>query len=145
MSKGSILVLGSATALTLIGLLFPPPPTQAAGLTAVAQESATSQQETEEKATSKKSPRRLPTYYARVVTQEQRKEIYEIQEAYAEELKAIELKLRNKQKERNEAIEAVLEPEQLAEVKRLMAEAQDRRARKTGTASTEENQTVSDQ
>ena len=51
----------------------------------------------------------------------------------------------NKQKERNEAIEAVLEPEQLAEVKRLMAEAQDRRARKTGTASTEENQTVSDQ
>lgn len=144
MSKGSILVLGSATVLTLMGLLFPPPTTQAAGMAAVAQENATTQQETSEKATPQKSPRRLPTYYSRVVTQEQREEIYEIQETYAKELEALEQELKTKQQERDEAIEAVLKPEQLDEVKRLIAEAQDRRARKSKSASTEEGETQSD-
>ena len=145
MSKGSILVLGSATALTLMGLLFPPPTTQAAGRVTSTQESTSVQEETAEKAKSQRSTRRLPTYYSRVVTQEQREEIYEIQETYNEELEAIEVELKKKQKERDLAIEAVLQPEQLAEVKRLLAEAQKRRAKKAGTTSTEENDTQADQ
>jgi hypothetical protein len=145
MSKGSILVLGSATALTLMGLLFPPPTTQAAGRITSTQESTSVQEETAEQSKPQRSIRRLPTYYSRVVTQEQREEIYEIQETYTKELEAIEMELKNKQKERDLAIEAVLKPEQLEEVKRLLAEAKKRRSKKAGTASTEDQDTQTDQ
>ncbi len=145
MSKGSILVLGSATALTLMGLLFPPPTTQAAGRITSTQESTSVQEETAEQSKPQRSIIRLPTYYSRVVTQEQREEIYEIQETYTKELEAIEMELKNKQKERDLAIEAVLKPEQLEEVKRLLAEAKKRRSKKAGTASTEDQDTQTDQ
>lgn len=85
---------------------------------------------------------RLPAYYGEVVSETQKKSIYKIQAGFDEQLEALEArykqlsaeldKLRDeidsiRHKERS-AVEAVLTPKQLAQVKRLRAEAQARLA-----------------
>lgn len=84
-------------------------------------------------------PRRLPTYFSRVVTQKQREDIYAIQDKYEAELETIRQQLDAKMKERDAEIFAVLNPEQLAEVQRLTEEAKQRRSeRSSGASATEE-------
>lgn len=86
-----------------------------------------SQEKKEAVATVRTKPRRLPTYYARVVTQLQRENIYNIQDRYEAEIRQIQAQMEAKIKERDQAIEDLLEPDQLAQVKRFAADAAKRK------------------
>ena len=128
MSKQSVFVLGTATLLTVVGLLFPPP--EAVGRGEPVSQATLLQEESKAESKARRGPRRLPLYYARVVSSEQRERIYEIQAEYAEEIQAIENELRKKMSERDQAVQAVLSVEQLDEVKRWISEAKKRRAQR---------------
>ena len=128
MSKQSVFVLGTATLLTVVGLLFPPP--EAVGRGGPVSQATFLQEEPEAESKARRGSRRLPLYYARVVSSEQRERIYEIQAEYAEEIEVIENELKKKMKERDQAVPAVLSVEQLDEVKRWIAEAKKRRAQR---------------
>ena len=128
MSKQSAFVLGTATLLTVVGLLFPPP--EAVGRGGPVSQATLLQEESEAESKARRGSRRLPLYYARVVSSEQRERIYEIQAEYAEEIEVIENELKEKMSERDLAIEAVLSVEQLDEVKRWISEAKKRRAQR---------------
>ena len=128
MSKQSVFVLGTATLLTVVGLLFPPP--EAVGRGEPVSQATLLQEESKAESKARRGPRRLPLYYARVVSSEQRERIYEIQAEYAEEIQAIENELKKKMSERDQAVQAVLSVEQLDEVKRWISEAKKRRAQR---------------
>ena len=128
MSKQSAFVLGTATLLTVVGLLFPPP--EAVGRGGPVSQATLLQEESETEAKARRGSRRLPLYYARVVSSEQRERIYEIQAEYAEEIELIENELKKKMNERDQAVQAVLSVEQLDEVKRWISEAKKRRAQR---------------
>ena len=128
MSKKSVFVLGTATLLTVVGLLFPPP--EAVGRGGPVSQATLLQEESETEAKARRGSRRLPLYYARVVSSEQRERIYEIQAEYAEEIEVIENELKKKMNERDQAVQAVLSVEQLDEVKRWISEAKKRRAQR---------------
>ena len=128
MSKQSVFVLGTATLLTVVGLLFPPP--EAVGRGEPVSKATLLQEESKAESKARRGPRRLPLYYARVVSSEQRERIYEIQAEYAEEIQAIENELKKKMSERDQAVQAVLSVEQLDEVKRWISEAKKRRAQR---------------
>ncbi|MEX2175452.1 MAG: hypothetical protein WD872_13905 [Pirellulaceae bacterium] len=77
-----------------------------------------------------KSVRRLPAYYSDVVSQEQRKQIYAIQEKYAKELKTLnEQMLALAQKQTNE-VEAVLSAEQKEQVEKARTASASRKKKK---------------
>lgn len=128
MSKQSAFVLGTATLLTVVGLLFPPP--EAVGRGGPVSQATLLQEKSETEAKARRGSRRLPLYYARVVSSEQRERIYEIQAEYAEEIELIENELKKKMNERDQAVQAVLSVEQLDEVKRWISEAKKRRAQR---------------
>ena len=128
MSKQSAFVLGTATLLTVVGLLFPPP--EAVGRGGPVSQATLLQEKSETEAKARRGSRRLPLYYARVVSSEQRERIYEIQAEYAEEIEVIENELKKKMNERDQAVQAVLSVEQLDEVKRWISEAKKRRAQR---------------
>ena len=128
MSKQSAFVLGTAPLLTVVGLLFPPP--EAVGRGGPVSQATLLQEESETEAKARRGSRRLPLYYARVVSSEQRERIYEIQAEYAEEIEVIENELKKKMNERDQAVQAVLNVEQLDEVKRWISEAKKRRAQR---------------
>ena len=128
MSKQSAFVLGTATLLTVVGLLFPPP--EAVGRGGPVSQATLLQEESETEAKARRGSRRLPLYYARVVSSEQRERIYEIQAEYAEEIEVIENELKKKMNERDQDVQAVLSVEQLDEVKRWISEAKKRRAQR---------------
>ena len=128
MSKQSALVLGTATLLTVVGLLFPPP--EAVGRGGPVSQATLLQEKSETEAKARRGSRRLPLYYARVVSSEQRERIYEIQAEFAEEIEVIENELKKKMNERDQAVQAVLSVEQLDEVKRWISEAKKRRAQR---------------
>ena len=128
MSKQSAFVLGTATLLTVVGLLFPPP--EAVGRGGPVSQATLLQEESETEAKARRGSRRLPLYYARVVSSEQRERIYEIQAEYAEEIEVIENELKKKMNDRDQAVQAVLSVEQLDEVKRWISEAKKRRAQR---------------
>ena len=128
MSKQSAFVLGTATLLTVVGLLFPPP--EAVGRGGPVSQATLLQEESETEDKARRGSRRLPLYYARVVSSEQRERIYEIQAEYAEEIEVIENELKKKMNERDQAVQAVLSVEQLDEVKRWISEAKKRRAQR---------------
>jgi Spy/CpxP family protein refolding chaperone len=69
---------------------------------------------------------RLPAYYSRVVTPEQRAEIYSIQEEYAPQIEELVLQLQTLIAERDSKVSGVLTPEQLDEIKQLKADARSR-------------------
>ncbi|MGQ9607627.1 MAG: hypothetical protein ACUVTW_15655, partial [Thermogutta sp.] len=73
---------------------------------------------------------RLPAYYARVVTEEQRQKIYAIQREYYPRIAALRKQLEDLIAEQNGKIEAVLTPQQKAELERLRGEAAARRGSK---------------
>lgn len=70
---------------------------------------------------------RLPMYYGRVVTEEQRQKIYAIQRDYHPRIAALRKQLEDLLAEQNAKIEAVLSPQQKAELDKIKAEAAARR------------------
>jgi Spy/CpxP family protein refolding chaperone len=81
--------------------------------------------------------RRLPTYFARVVTTQQREKIYELQAQYQEQLDALLDQVRKLEQERDKEVFQVLTPEQQQQVTAWTEEARQRRAAsRTGSATT---------
>ncbi len=78
---------------------------------------------------------RLPVYYSRVVTPDQREEIYSIQQKYEPEVAKLEAELEALRGKIQAEVEGVLSKEQLAQVQKLTEEAAARRAasRKSAT------------
>jgi len=97
------------------------------------------QEPSDEAAPMRTKPRRLPTYYSRVVRPSQREEIYAIQDRFEAEIAALQAQVDAKVKERDLEIEKVLDEDQLTEVKRLAEEARKRREDRQGGA-TEANE-----
>jgi hypothetical protein len=91
-----------------------------------------------------KGTRRLPAYYADVVSEEQRKQIYDIQAKYAKQLQDLNEQLLALTKKQNDEIEAVLTAEQKEKVAAAQAaasakkkkKAADKKAADTAKAST---------
>ena len=71
----------------------------------------------------KKRTTRLPAHYAKVVNDEQRTEIYGIQEQFEPKLAKLRAELKAVVDERDAAIEKVLSAQQRKEVEKLRAEA----------------------
>ena len=78
---------------------------------------------TVKKVLKKKVRGRLPAYYAKVVTDEQREKIYKIQAEYRPKIKAIKAQLKALKKERKDKIAAVLTPQQKKQVEEAAAKA----------------------
>ncbi|GAB6165763.1 hypothetical protein JCM19992_17630 [Thermostilla marina] len=70
---------------------------------------------------------RLPNYYAAVVSEQQRQQIYAIQREYWEKIQPLLKQLEALEAERDAKIEAVLSPEQKAAVQKARDEAAARR------------------
>jgi spermidine/putrescine-binding protein len=81
-------------------------------------------QKAEEK---KQRTTRLPAHYAKVVTEEQRSDIYAIQEQFEPKLAKARAELKALVDERDAAIEKVLSAQQRKDVAKLRAEAEERR------------------
>jgi Spy/CpxP family protein refolding chaperone len=87
------------------------------------------------KAKEPKSPyHRLPPYYGQVVTPEQRKQIYAIQDEYGPKIDALRKQLEALMAERDAKIAALLTEEQRKELARLQEEAKAKRQPKEKTA-----------
>lgn len=96
-----------------------------------AEEAPAAQSTSEREGRARANPRgRLPNFYTRVVTPQQREQIYEIQQGYSEEIEALRAQLAAVQTKMNKEIEGVLDAEQLEQVKTLQEEAQQRRQRR---------------
>ncbi len=78
---------------------------------------------------------RLPAYYARVVDEQQREQIYSILRACEEKLLPLREQINELELERDADVEKVLSEEQLAEVKRLTEEARQRRMERSAASS----------
>ena len=74
---------------------------------------------------------RLPMYYAKVVDEKQRQKIYDIQRKYHPQIAALQKQLEQLIAQRDAEIEAVLTPQQKAEIEKLRQEAAQRRKEKT--------------
>lgn len=80
------------------------------------------------KAKPEKSKGRLPPYFAEVVDQKQREEIYRIQEEFGPKIDALKAQLAALAKDRDEKIAAVLTPEQAKKLGQLRDAAKAKRA-----------------
>ncbi len=78
-------------------------------------------------AESEKPRRRLPNHYAKVVTPEQRQQIYVIQEEYNKQIDVLLEQIEELEAKRDTAIEATLSAEQLEQIAALKAEAEAKR------------------
>lgn len=87
----------------------------------------------EQKATKKKPRGRLPAYFAKVVTQQQREDIYEIQARYNAQIEELQKQIDELVAKRDQEVEGVLSAEQLAEVKKMREEAKKRRTARRNT------------
>ena len=70
---------------------------------------------------------RLPAYFKDIVSEDQRDEIYKIQQQYADKIDALAAQIKSMQETRDSEIDAVLSAEQLAEVTKLRADASAKR------------------
>lgn len=76
----------------------------------------------------------LPFYYGKVVSPDQKEKLYLITEKYAQEMKALQTKLRELEAARDKELEAALTPEQRARIQELREEAaKSRTAKETKT------------
>lgn len=75
---------------------------------------------------------RLPAYFSALVNREQRAEIYALQKRYHERIGELQSEIRDLEMERDKAVDAVLDPEQLAEVQKKRAAAEQRRLERRG-------------
>lgn len=78
-------------------------------------------------ATAKKFRGRLPMYFSSVVTETQRRQIYEVQREYYERINALKAQLAAMVQEQDEKIDAVLSDEQRQQVETLRASAKSKR------------------
>ena len=76
-----------------------------------------------EKKEAKKPRGRLPAYFSTVVTSKQREEVYTVQAKYSKQLEDLEKQIAALRAEMLKEVDAVLTPEQLAEVKKKRNEA----------------------
>lgn len=81
---------------------------------------------------------RLPAYYSKVVSEEQRSQIYEIQEGYAAQIEKVRMQLDELYEQRESEIASVLSPEQLKEIAAMAAAARARRAAGESEPTTQE-------
>jgi Spy/CpxP family protein refolding chaperone len=72
----------------------------------------------------------LPPYYSKVVTDQQRQEIYRIQTEYQERISTLENQWKAMKQERDKKIAAVLTEEQRKQVEKIAAEAKTSRTKK---------------
>lgn len=70
---------------------------------------------------------RLPSYYAQVVTPQQKEQVYQAQAEYEQQIDALEAKIEALEKKRDEAVRALLTAEQRKQVDQLAAAAKARR------------------
>ena len=84
-----------------------------------------------------KSRLRLPTYFSSVVTPKQRDEIYKLQQEFANKVAALQQEIEKLMVERDQALDGVLEPDQLAAVNKKRDEAKQRRAARAAPTATE--------
>jgi hypothetical protein len=80
-----------------------------------------------EKPARKKPRGRLPAYYSRVVSQDQRTEIYTIQAKFAEQIEALRQQILQLEQQRDRQVRDTLSPEQQQQVDQLVAAAKARR------------------
>jgi len=80
----------------------------------------------EAKKTANKGP--LPPYYADVLTEEQKDEVYKIQAEYTAKIAEVRQLFAKLNKEKKEKIEAIPTPEQKQKIAQLMADAAKRKA-----------------
>ena len=66
---------------------------------------------------------RLPNHYSRVVTEEQRQNIFDIQEEYKAKIDPLEAQIKALTKERDDKVAAVLTPEQRKKVEEAQTQA----------------------
>lgn len=83
----------------------------------------------------KKYRGRLPNYFSRVVTDDQRESIYEIQVRFNRQIADLQQQIEQLTTERDETVEKVLTPEQMAEVQKLRDEAKAKKAAKAAKKS----------
>jgi Fe2+ transport system protein B len=78
-----------------------------------------------------KKGRRLPRYYAEVITEKQRGEIYKIEDEYQPKIEALQKQLDTLRKERDEKISALLTAEQKKQIEAATAKAKANRKLKS--------------
>ncbi len=71
---------------------------------------------------------RLPAYFGEVIDSQQREKVYGIQSKYLAEIKQLQDQIATLEKQRDEAVQAVLTPEQAEKVKKLVDEGKAKRA-----------------
>ena len=76
---------------------------------------------------------RLPAYYSSIVTEGQRREIYRIQERYAEQIAELEARLEALKQEQKDEIDAVLTASQHERLEKVRAEAALKRKKSAAT------------
>jgi Spy/CpxP family protein refolding chaperone len=91
-----------------------------------------------------KSRGRLPTFYSRLVTAEQREQIYEIQGRYAEQIDELMSELRAVEAQRDQEIHDVLTPAQQKKIAELMEDAKKRREALRGSEDGDEEPAATD-
>jgi hypothetical protein len=87
---------------------------------------------------------RLPAYYSQVVNGQQREKIYSIQQQYEPKITALKAELQAVQDKMNAEVEAVLTPDQLANVKKLNEDAKAKRKAAGGTTAASEESDEAD-
>jgi Spy/CpxP family protein refolding chaperone len=77
---------------------------------------------------SRAEPRgRLPSYYAQVITPQQKEQVYQAQAEYEQQIDALEAKIEALEKKRDDAVRALLTAEQRKQVDQLAAVAKAKR------------------
>lgn len=71
---------------------------------------------------------RLPAYFGEVIDSQQREKIYELQARYLAEIKALQDKIAELEKKREEDVQGILTPEQAEKVKQLVESAKSKRS-----------------
>lgn len=87
---------------------------------------------------------RLPAYYARVVSGEQREKIYAIQQSYEAKIADLQAQLKALTDKRDAEVAAVLTADQKAKVDQLASDAKAKRAARSGKGDTAASDTAAD-
>lgn len=120
-TRSNLIAVGTLVASLVLGL----------GVAATAATAVTAQDPSATKSATKKEKKvsyaRLPAHYGKLVDQQQREAIYEIQNDFGPKIKALKDQLAALIHERNEKIAAVLTAEQCEQLEQLKAEAKAKR------------------
>lgn len=136
MSRSSTIPLGILFVLVFAGLLWMPGQAMLGAQEPGANQSSDTQNKKATTPKKQKKPKgRLPVFYSKVVSGDQREEIYAIQAKYAPEMDALVEQLVELRNKMQSEIKSVLTPKQVARLKKLRAEAKQRRAERAAARS----------